>query len=329
MPHLLSPRGILSTLCLASLCTVSGASSFWSSAPTQDVAVATDDRECHDEGSGSGSGGAYPPTDPTDDALTMMWATPIMKKQLIPEGDQLANANAAIMSEIMKGYEAWRGGAEARGERLCRATASKNGVNERFFRMQQARFDEGKVWGPLGKSEVVGQLRETIWQHIVEYARQAQGGAASAGDGDGHGRDDGGVGASKPSDIFIWATVHQDCIGHLAHIHESAVVSGVYYVNTPKGSGHLILEDPRGPRPPFTNRMMVRPRPGLLVLFPPWLTHSVAPTCSKREAGGGSGSGSGGGGGGDGGETLRVSLSFNLPGKWGATADASFVAMTF
>ena len=88
MSHLLSPRGILSTLCLASLCTVSGASSFWSSAPTQDVAVASDDRECHDDGSGSGSDGAsYPPTDPTDDALTMMWATPIMKKQLI--GDSL------------------------------------------------------------------------------------------------------------------------------------------------------------------------------------------------------------------------------------------------
>lgn len=51
-------------------------------------------------------------------------------------------------------------------------------------------------------------------------------------------------------------------------------------MSAPEGAGSLTLEDPRGPRPPFhRNRLRYTPTAGELVLFPPWMAHSVGPSC--------------------------------------------------
>ncbi len=65
-----------------------------------------------------------------------------------------------------------------------------------------------------------------------------------------------------------WATVHESCINHLPHSHPDQIVSGVYYVKVPGDAGSIIFDDPRGPLPPFDNRIIIRPKQGDLILFP-------------------------------------------------------------
>ena len=58
--------------------------------------------------------------------------------------------------------------------------------------------------------------------------------------------------------------------GTTLHSHEEAdeLLSAVYYLAVPKGSGRLVLHDREAV-------VLVEPRPGLLVLFPPDLPHEV------------------------------------------------------
>ena len=45
----------------------------------------------------------------------------------------------------------------------------------------------------------------------------------------------------------------------------------------PDDAGSIIFDDPRGPLPPFDNKLTIRPLAGDLVLFPSWLMHQVRP----------------------------------------------------
>lgn len=104
-------------------------------------------------------------------------------------------------------------------------------------------------------------------------------------------------------DIEIWATMHFSGISHLTHTHPNSLVSGVYYVEIPKDNyGMLLLEDPRGPLPPFDNRIKIQPKEGDIVLFPSWLPHQVTPTSIEQP---------------------RISIAFNIPGKWEDTTNLS------
>ena len=101
----------------------------------------------------------------------------------------------------------------------------------------------------------------------------------------------------------IWATVHYNGISHLTHTHPNSLVSGVYYVQVPEDNyGLLLLEDPRGPFPPFDNRVKIQPHTGDIVIFPSWLPHQVTQTSSV---------------------TPRISIAFNIPGKWEYTSNLS------
>ena len=68
------------------------------------------------------------------------------------------------------------------------------------------------------------------------------------------------------------------------HDENDEMLSAVYYVTAPKGSGDILFHDQ-----PFQIR--VTPRPGLLLLFPPSLLHSVEANRSDQ---------------------LRLSVAFNL-----------------
>ena len=86
----------------------------------------------------------------------------------------------------------------------------------------------------------------------------------------------------------------QGCSLHANHVHEDSALSGVFYVDAPAGSGSIVFDDPRGPRPPFArNRLAHPPSSGEVLLFPPWLSHGVAPSsCGASDA--------------------RIALSFNV-----------------
>jgi hypothetical protein len=90
-------------------------------------------------------------------------------------------------------------------------------------------------------------------------------------------------GKAQVPELQAWATVHKDCVFHGAHHHGEDIMSGVFYVQIPEGSGKISFYDPRGIHSPFVNRINVMPRPGDIVLFPTSLVHQVQPTQSHVE----------------------------------------------
>lgn len=113
---------------------------------------------------------------------------------------------------------------------------------------------------------------------------------------------------SQPSFLWfvdMWANVSGKGASNEAHMHPGAVWSAVYYVDDGYSDGdeediggNLVLYDPRMPAPrtlPFDLRYRrsdgrayesfypVRPRTGQLVMFPPWLLHSVHPYHGDRD----------------------------------------------
>lgn len=89
--------------------------------------------------------------------------------------------------------------------------------------------------------------------------------------------------------ITAWGNIIQQGHYHRQHNHPGSAWSGVYYVDAgdcEPGSiaGVLELFDPRPftemvetPGSPYGQRVLIRPQPGLMVLFPGWLYHFVHP----------------------------------------------------
>lgn len=118
--------------------------------------------------------------------------------------------------------------------------------------------------------------------------------------------------------VNAWANVNGPGDGNICHYHPGAFWSGTYYVDDggcaedPSLGGEFEMLDPRGPAPGMYAPGMkfagadgasagsgetIRPKPGLLFLFPSWLFHQVRPYRGTR---------------------LRISMAFNL-----GVADAS------
>ena len=87
-----------------------------------------------------------------------------------------------------------------------------------------------------------------------------------------------------------WANVSGPGHFNMPHVHSATFWSAVYYVRVGDGAGgELVLHDPRMPglqmyAPHLRFRAMgpdaharIEPKPGLMVLFPGWLAHSVEP----------------------------------------------------
>lgn len=116
--------------------------------------------------------------------------------------------------------------------------------------------------------------------------------------------------AWEPRVDNMWANVSPRHAFNRMHIHPGVIWSGVYYVQTPPGSGRIYFSDPR------VQAQMLRPRisddgrkradnwsevyyepiAGRMILFPAWLLHEVEPNLSQEA--------------GDAGH--RISISFNL-----------------
>ena len=91
--------------------------------------------------------------------------------------------------------------------------------------------------------------------------------------------------------VDLWATVQRgEGSHHKFHVHEGAVVSGVYYSNCPLGCAPLVLRRPSldsgnnldnndvqdiDDGRERDNDEEIHPNNGQLVLFPPWLNHGV------------------------------------------------------
>ncbi len=98
--------------------------------------------------------------------------------------------------------------------------------------------------------------------------------------------------------VGVWANVNASGHANVAHYHPASFWSGTYYVddggcaNDHGLGGEFEMLDPRGPGPGMYaptlkfagedgasagGAEIIRPRPGLLILFPSWLYHQVRP----------------------------------------------------
>ena len=102
--------------------------------------------------------------------------------------------------------------------------------------------------------------------------------------------------------LTCWANVSSTGAYNVTHNHTPALFSGVYYVDPgelfepPSKSGLLEFQDPRvlgGPVPSqaFHPPVLLRPKAGMMVIFPGWLMHFVHPYHGAGE---------------------RISIAFNL-----------------
>jgi len=129
------------------------------------------------------------------------------------------------------------------------------------------------------------------------------------------------VGSDAIEITACWATVNASGAAHAMHCHPNNFLSGVYYVQTHPGADSVNFHDPRTQtsiiRPPVTeltsrntDQVVLTVSDGMLLIFPSYLAHSVAPNESNK---------------------LRISISFNLMFSnyaerlsrplWGSTAD--------
>lgn len=85
---------------------------------------------------------------------------------------------------------------------------------------------------------------------------------------------------------FSWNDIH-------THSDDGVLLSGIYYVSTPKNCGNIRFYDPRFLKGRnlydkyyFKDRgdhISVQPQEKMLIWFPPWLPHSVEPNLSEQE----------------------------------------------
>ena len=118
-----------------------------------------------------------------------------------------------------------------------------------------------------------------------------------------------------------WANINASEASHAIHSHPNNFLSGTYYVQTHPGADSVNFHDPRPQtgiiRPPVTeltsqntDQVVLTVSDGMLLMFPSYLAHSVAPNKSDK---------------------LRISISFNLMFSnyterlsrplWGSTVD--------
>ena len=93
-----------------------------------------------------------------------------------------------------------------------------------------------------------------------------------------------------------WVNIMPPRVQHSLHLHPLSVISGTYYVRTPRGTSGLKFEDPRlasfmaappklaGCRPENKTHHTYRAEAGQVILFESWLRHEVVanPVASDR-----------------------------------------------
>ena len=92
----------------------------------------------------------------------------------------------------------------------------------------------------------------------------------------------------------MWAIINKQGAMNQKHHHSNSDLSAAYYVTAKEGCGDIIFYDPRPgkvykhpisniPNLLNANNNGVKPEPGMLVLFPSYLEHSVNPNTTDHE----------------------------------------------
>ena len=228
--------------------------------------------------------------------LTLPFSTALARWQLYHDVPGLESDIAALYDATVKGYRTFMAESAENGQK------SDTEKNHDFYSWQMEPF---KATGRYRRGfeelpvfhRLISIFREAAEQYLLRHGQSPAQAALNA--------------ASR---TVVWASVHTGESVHGPHNTEDSMVGGVFYVRVPSRSGGLIFSDPRGkntvtqspshlPTPPFHRMYQVDPEEGLLILFPGWLVHQVAPSNGLRPSDDG----------------FRVSFSFNLNGEWSET----------
>lgn len=219
--------------------------------------------------------------------LTHLWTTPIMRREIGLAREQLELLEGAVLRR----FRAFSASCDP-------SSIFEEGetVNDRFFDLQRGSSGqpslleelEDDVAASSQEVEAVRALRAALRSASYEYVRKAAGATVA----------EAMFAAERGVTLSVWASVHEGDSQHVPHDHENSAVSGVVYVATPPNSGCIRFEDPRVARlfwseTPFSAEPLeIAPTAGEVLLFPPWLVHSVGSS--------------------EGASAPRVSISFNL-----------------
>lgn len=166
----------------------------------------------------------------------------------------------------------------------------------------EATADESNGWSELRTSPAWKEAGTAIADHLDTYLRSVGGEPLVSA-----------VERSLPKGKpFMWAGIHREDTWHVPHVHVRTGVVGTLYISTPASAGPITFADPRRPwgeqhqgtsdAGAFETDIVLQPEAGMIVFFPPWLSHYVGRTATVAPG------------------TARIALSFNVQGSWGALA---------
>lgn len=98
----------------------------------------------------------------------------------------------------------------------------------------------------------------------------------------------------KPKMTNLWLSINNTKDYNVLHDHPQSKISGVFYTNAPPDSGDLIFSNPVETEHFFNNEELnefnlyncgkyaVKPKDGMIVIFPSFLKHEVGPNLTKN-----------------------------------------------
>jgi len=130
----------------------------------------------------------------------------------------------------------------------------------------------------MSRSPHYEQLEKIIDRHVKKFARHLE-------------LD---ITGKKLKMSSVWVNIMGNLSHHSFHLHPQSVISGTYYLKTPKGCGDFKIEDPRiqcfmaSPRKlnasqKNTRYISIKPNEGNLILFESWLKHEVTANLSRSD----------------------------------------------
>lgn len=165
---------------------------------------------------------------------------------------------------------------------ISRETAIIKKIDDLGIEWSEKYYAQGFTsYGSMDKlhqsSPTFSELEKAIDAHVSKFARKQN------WDLDG--------GRLKMS--TCWVNVMPAGAAHSLHLHPLSVVSGTFYVKTPRGSSPIKFEDPRMDKfmaqPPRTSSSKLHPfasidpREGEIILFESWLRHEVPRMCKAMK----------------------------------------------
>jgi uncharacterized protein (TIGR02466 family) len=241
--------------------------------------------------------------------LSLMFTTAVGRWWLGHTYNQIDDLNQKFYDATVEAFEKFRDNVFKEADEVRKVRPTHSTLNHMFFQWQMKILREtGDYWEGYTKLSHFLTLKSMFYEAAVQLLMA-------------HGYEEEVARKKASHNTVFWVSVHTTGSVHEPHMTEDSLIGGVYYVTVPKGSGKLGLFDPRGkspvlgtipqtagePVPPFHRTVAIQPEPGLLILFPGWLIHTVYPSDLLPNS------------------PYRVSISVNLKGEWQDTTTGSML----